>query len=212
MRRLGVRRPPGQGRRKQILVLVCLAVVVIAALEWRSVVSVARAARVTSHIRRVESYAEVIRFAAEESGLDPNLLAAIMLSESGGKVDAVSSAGALGLFQLQLGTAGDMARDMRLPEPTRDELLRESLLNARLAARYLVWLGERFDGDLEKMLIAYNAGPARLRAWIAEAGGYAAWRAERERAGNSDVLAYVAKVARMRERFAERGHIVPPAP
>jgi len=212
VRLLRVRRPRGPGRRKQILVLVCLAVVVIAALEWRSVASVARAARVTSHIRRVEGHAEVIRFAAEESGLDPNLLAAIMLSESGGKLDAVSSAGALGLFQLQLGTAGDMARAMRLPEPTREELLTESLLNARLAARYLIWLGERFDGHLEKMLIAYNAGPARLRAWIEEAGGYAAWRAERVRAGNSDVLAYVAKVERMRERFAERGHIVPPAP
>ena len=192
--------------------LVCLAVLVIAALEWRSVASVARAARVTSHIRRVESHAQVIRFAAEESGLDANLLAAIMLSESGGKVDAVSSAGALGLFQLQLATAGDCARAMRLPEPTREELLTESLLNARLAARYLVWLSERFDGNLEQMLIAYNAGPARLRAWIEAAGSYAAWHAERVRAGDSDVLAYVAKVERMRERFAERGHIVPPAP
>ena len=194
------------------MVLVCLAVLVIAVLEWRSVANVARAARVTSHIRRVESHAEVIRFAAEESGLDPNLLAAIMLSESGGKVDAVSSADALGLFQLQLGTAGDCARYMRLPEPTREELLTESLLNARLGARYLVWLGERFDGNLEQVLIAYNAGPARLRAWIKEAGGYAAWRAERVSAGNSDVLAYVAKVERMRERFAERGNIVPSAP
>jgi len=195
-------------RRTLLLVVLTLAIVV-AAVEWRPLVN---AARMRSDFPRVEKHAEVIRFAAAESGIDANLLAAIMLSESGGRIAAVSSAEALGLYQLQLATARDAARWLDLPEPTRADLLTDRLLNARLGARYLRWLSERYQGDREQMLIAYNAGPGRLDGWIEAAGGYAAWRAEREAAGNSDVLAYVAKVERMTERFAERGVIVPRSP
>ena len=46
--------------------------------------------RYRSHVQRVESHATMIRAAALESRVDPNLLAAIMLAESGGRVDAVS--------------------------------------------------------------------------------------------------------------------------
>lgn len=162
-----------------------------------------------SHIQRVESHAEAIRFAASESRVDPNLLAAMMLSESGGRVGAVSSVGALGLFQLMLPTAVERARALRLPEPTREDLLRDPLLNARLAASYLKWLERRYDGHLEQMLIAYNAGPGRLARWIRDAGGYHAWRAEREAAGDSEVLRYVAKVRHFHEIFAQRALVAP---
>jgi soluble lytic murein transglycosylase-like protein len=165
---------------------------------------------VRSHVPRVETRAEWIRLAAGESRIDPNLLAAIMLSESGGRLDAVSSVDALGLFQLMLPTAVERARRLRLPEPSREDLLEDGLLNARLAADYMAWLQRRYDGHLERMLIAYNAGPTRLDRWIREAGGYYAWRAEREAAGNSDVLRYAAKVARYRALFAERGNVAPP--
>jgi soluble lytic murein transglycosylase-like protein len=197
------------GSRRALLLVVLTLAVIVAAIEWRPLVN---AARLLNDLPRVEGHAEVIRYAAAESGLDANLLAALMLAESGGRVGAVSSAEALGLYQLQLATARDAARWLKLPEPTRADLLQDRLLNARLGARYLRWLSERYAGDLERMLIAYNAGPGRLDGWIAAAGGYAEWRAERVAAGNSDVLAYVAKVERMTERFAERGVIVPRAP
>lgn len=171
---------------------------------------VLRTAVVRSHLPRVESHAAWIVEAANESRVDPNLLAAIMLSESGGDVGAVSRAGALGLFQLMLPTAQERARRLRLPEPGRDDLLEDGRLNTRLAAHYLKWLERRYDGHLERMLIAYNAGPGRLERWIAEAGGYPAWRAERDAAGDSGVLRYAAKVARYRDVFAERGRIAPP--
>jgi len=59
-------------------------------------------------------------------------------------------------------------------------------------------------------LVAYNAGPGRLDRWIQDAGSYAAWRSEREAAGDSQVLDYARKVAAYRERFAERGLVAPP--
>jgi soluble lytic murein transglycosylase len=196
-----------------LLALALLAVACVIAWRWgRGLMDAAvEEVRYRSHIHRVESHAEVIRAAAREARIDPNLLAAIMLSESGGRVNAVSRVDALGLFQLMLPTAQERARRLRLPEPSREDLLSDALLNARLAADYLRWLERRYDGHLEQMLIAYNAGPGRLRRWIREAGSYDAWRAEREAAGDSGVLRYAAKVMRYRDVFAERGVVAPAA-
>jgi soluble lytic murein transglycosylase-like protein len=69
----------------------------------------------------------------------------------------------------------------------------------------------RYQGEEERVLIAYNAGPGRLDRWIKEAGSYAAWRDARERAGNSDVLAYARNVQNYRQLFANRGTIAPTA-
>ncbi|HUR28394.1 MAG TPA: lytic transglycosylase domain-containing protein [Planctomycetota bacterium] len=160
---------------------------------------------------RVEGHAATIVAAARESGLDPNLLAGVMMVESRGHVDAVSKADALGLFQLKLATAEERAGVLKLPRPSKQDLLHDASLNARLGANYLAWLCKRFDGEEERALIGYNAGPGRLKRWIEEAGSYAAWRDARERAGDSKVLAYARDVQDYRARFAERGNIVPPA-
>ncbi len=161
---------------------------------------------------RVEGHAPLIRAAAAENGLDPNLLAGVMMVESRGNVGAQSPAGALGLFQLMPPTAAEHAGLLGLPAPSNADLLSDAGLNARLGAHYLAWLFPRFDGDVERVLIAYNAGPGRLKRWMEEAGSYAAWRAAREAAGNSQVLAYARDVQDYRQRFAERGVIVPSAP
>ncbi len=165
-----------------------------------------------SAYERVEAQLPALRAASEQCGLELELLAAIMFVESRGRVDAVSHKTALGLFQLMLPTAQERARRLDLPEPSREDLLSDPVLNGRLAGAYLRWLDLRFDADLEKMLIAYNAGPTRLRNWIREAGSYEAWRAEREAAGNSDVLRYVAEVERLRGVFAARGHLAAAVP
>jgi soluble lytic murein transglycosylase len=192
----------------------------IGVLAWISEPELERVIREidrTSDMRRVEQHASILREAAARNGLDADWLAAIALAESSGRIDAVSSAGALGRVQLMLPTARERATLLGLREPTREELLGDARLNALLAADYLRWLSRRYGGDLERTLIAYNAGPGRLDGWMREAGGYARWRAERERAGDSQVLAYAQKIARYRELFAERGAIraafdQPPAP
>ena len=70
-------------------------------------------------VRRVEGHAAELRAAAAESGLDPCLLAAVMYAESSGRIDVVSNKGALGAFQLMPSAAGDAAKRLGLPEPSR---------------------------------------------------------------------------------------------
>lgn len=165
---------------------------------------VVRSARDFPALRRVEGHKEILLAASGESGVEPSLLAAVMFAESSGRVSARSSVGALGLFQVMLPTARERAQVLGLAEPTEDVLLSDPLLNARLGADYLSWLLDRYDGHVERALIAYNAGPTKLSRWEEEAGGYEAWRAERVAAGNSDVLAYADKVISHSARFRSR--------
>ncbi len=183
-----------------VLGLICLAVAVGVA-KRHEVVPMVR-----EHLARggVESHRELILEVAQESGLEPELLAGVMQAESSGRVDALSSAGAMGLFQLVLPTAVERAEILGLPEPTREDLLTDAELNARLGAHYLGYLIERM-GSVEAALVAYNTGPTRLSRWIREFGSYAAWRAEREAAGNSDLLAYATKVLRYADRYRKSG-------
>lgn len=175
---------------------------------WFSFERVVRPTMSSAGYRRVEGYRELIVAAAAEAGIDPNLLAGVALAESSGRPEAVSSAGALGMFQLMLPTARERAALLRLPEPSRDDLLRDPALNGRLAANYLRWLLRRYSGNAEAALCAYNAGPGRVDGWIRARGSYDAWRAER--AGESAVLAYAQKVLHFRDEFAQRAVIVPP--
>ncbi|MBK7874528.1 MAG: lytic transglycosylase domain-containing protein [Planctomycetes bacterium] len=157
--------------------------------------------------RRVEAHADVLLDAAAESGLDPHFLAGVMYVESRGAVDAVSRVGAMGLFQLMPAAASDAAKRLKLPEPSRAALLSDPRLNARLGASHLRWLVKRLGPDLERVLVAYNAGPGRLDQWEKEAGGWSAWRERSARRGNSETLAYAQDVLRFADRFRERGVI-----
>ena len=84
-------------------------------------------------------------------GLSPQLLAALVWQESRWRADAVSPAGARGLAQLMPATAQYLG-----VEPD------DPFANLEGCARYLREQLDRFDGDLEKALAAYNAGPGRV--------------------------------------------------
>ena len=155
--------------------------------------------------QRVEHYEDVLRVAALESDLDPCLLAALMIVESGGRIGVRSPKGAMGLFQLSLVSARWRAQELGLPEPTEEDLLHDPLLNARLGADNLAWLLRTYDGDVERALCAYNAGARRLKEICDAAGGWEAWREERERTGTSTILAYAHRVLHYRDELRGRG-------
>lgn len=166
--------------------------------------SVRAAVRDYLALRRVEEHEVVLREAALEAGVDPYLLAALMVCESSGRVGAKSSKGALGLFQLMPITARWRAEKLGLEAPTEEALLSDPLLNARLGADNLAWLLDTYDGNVLRALVAYNVGTGALAKLVREAGSWDAWVRERERAGDSELLAYARRVLRYRDSFRER--------
>jgi len=83
--------------------------------------------------------------------LSPALIEALVWQESRWRAGAVSPAGARGLAQLMPGTARELGVDASDP-----------FANLEGGARYLRQQLDRFGGDLEKALAAYNAGPGRV--------------------------------------------------
>ena len=96
-------------------------------------------------------YAAKIGELARAYSLSPALLEALVWQESRWRTNAVSPAGARGLAQLMPGTARYLGVDPDDP-----------MQNLEGGARYLREQLDRFDGDLEKALAAYNAGPGRV--------------------------------------------------
>lgn len=160
-------------------------------------------------LERVEALANELCIAGEESELDPNLLAALVYSESSGRKDAVSRVNALGLMQLLPPAAADSAKRLGLPTPSSEQLLEDGLLNLRLGASHFAWTLRHEEQDAERALVAYNAGRTKLRRWIRAAGSYQAWLQKQRAAGDSEVLAYADRVLSYAEVFRERGHITP---
>lgn len=89
---------------------------------------------------------------ARRHGLDPKLLDAVIVVESGYDPDAVSRKGAMGLMQLMPGTA----KRFDVADPF------DPVANMNGGARYLSWLMAHFENDLELSLAAYNAGETAL--------------------------------------------------
>lgn len=98
------------------------------------------------------SWAAAIEATARRHGVDPQLFAALIWTESAFRPGAVSHAGALGLAQLMPTTARGLGVDPRDP-----------LQNLDGGARYLRTQLDRF-GRVDLALAAYNAGPNRVAA------------------------------------------------
>jgi peptidoglycan lytic transglycosylase len=102
---------------------------------------------------------------ASAEGLDPALVAALILQESTFDPGALSRAGARGLMQVIPATGRKLARDMRVPY--RHAALHDPKTSLDFGTLYLRQMADRFDNRAERVLAAYNAGPHRVDAWTA---------------------------------------------
>ena len=104
---------------------------------------------------RPQSYAtsfdEKIAHAARTHRVDPLLLHAVIKQESGYRQRAVSHAGARGLMQVMPATG----RSLGVADPGS---LFDAEVNIAAGAKLLSSLWHRFDGNVDLVLAAYNAG------------------------------------------------------
>lgn len=143
-----------------------------------------------STIKTSSSTAEieaVIENVAASTGLDPNLIRAVIQTESSYRTDAVSRCGAQGLMQLMPGTARELG--------VTDSF--DAYQNVKGGSTYLKKQIDRF-GDVRLALAAYNTGPAR----IARLGITNPDNTEEYEKISSGVRGYVAKVMKYYDHYS----------
>ncbi|TQV81373.1 lytic murein transglycosylase [Exilibacterium tricleocarpae] len=112
------------------------------------------------------AYRDQMQAAARRTSIAPTLLFAIARQESAFAADVRSPAGALGLMQLMPTTARQTARRAGVRYRERDLLKPEP--NITLGSSYLNQLLDQFDGNRILAAAAYNAGPHRVKQWLAK--------------------------------------------
>jgi membrane-bound lytic murein transglycosylase D len=130
----------------------------------------------------------------------PTDLKYVALIESALNPAAESHAGARGIWQFMPATAAEYGLDaLSVTDPAA---------STAAAARYLAWLGRRFDGDWQLALAAYNCGVGRVerlaQAYRAETGREPTFWALRDRLP-AETRAYVPRFIAVAEALGARG-------
>jgi soluble lytic murein transglycosylase len=115
--------------------------------------------------RHPRAYAELTIKVAERFKLDPNLIWAIMRTESSYRLDVISRVGATGLMQIMPLTGRRIAAAMKLAGYEHSQLF-EPETNLTMAAWYLHALSNKFRGQIRLIAAAYNGGPHHVARWI----------------------------------------------
>lgn len=109
-----------------------------------------------NHVRAgLDEYIEIIIEASYDYKINPYLLIAIMWTESDFRHLSKSHTGDIGLMQINPNTkkwiCSTLDKGLCIKNDPRS--------NVRLGAIYLQYLKKRFNGNLQKVIVAYNKGP-----------------------------------------------------
>ena len=158
------RKRPVRRRRCAIRLLtpVILAIILIALGFWY----------VTEYHKHMEyaryplRHEELLVSAAEQFGLEPWHVAAVVRCESGFYEKSVSSVGAMGLMQIMPETGEWLAGKFNEESRFYDELLFDPGVNLKYGCWYLGWLMERYEGDRVLVTAAFHAGQGKVDSWL----------------------------------------------
>jgi soluble lytic murein transglycosylase len=116
-------------------------------------------------LRYPRPYPDAVARASELAGIPADWILGVMRQESLYRKDAVSRADARGLMQMLPTTAAAVARRWHLASPRKDDLFDPSVA-VPLGAAYLRELLNRYGGQLDVSLAAYNAGAMAVARWL----------------------------------------------
>jgi len=108
-----------------------------------------------SSLNRLNKFLPIIKEAAQQFGVDENLIKSVILTESAANPDAQSKVKAKGLMQLMDSTAADLGVN-NVWNP------KENIIGG---TKYLSQMLQQYDGDVEKTLAAYNTGPSNVEKY-----------------------------------------------
>ena len=101
------------------------------------------------------------------NGLDPYLVASLIRQESEFNALALSRANAVGLMQLLPKTGKTVAKQVKLKGYSAPQLFTPSV-NLELGTRYFKDMVDKYNGQFEYALAAYNAGSDRVGDWLGQ--------------------------------------------
>jgi soluble lytic murein transglycosylase len=188
------RRAVDRRRRLRLLVALGLAAVVAIVLALGPLQDAIR--EVTLPLR----HDDIIRQQASDKNVDAALIAAVIYEESKFR-DQTSHAGARGLMQITPRTA-DFIADRSGGTRFEQEDLATPQINISYGTYYLRYLIDRYDGDEEIAVAAYNAGETNVDRWIRSAGGQDSFDVE-EDVPFPETRHYVSNVKQRRKEYRE---------
>jgi soluble lytic murein transglycosylase len=136
---------------------------------------------------------------SEQNGLDPFLVASLIRQESEFNAGAVSHANAYGLMQLLPSVGKSMAKKDKIKGFNTNSLLNPTV-NLQLGTKNLRLVLDRFGGQPEYALAAYNAGDVPVRQWMS-AGDYKDIAEFVESIPYTETREYVQAILRNREIY-----------
>lgn len=154
------RRKTGGRRQSSALVVALLALVLLAGLPLL--------VKIPETVQKVIyplEYEQQIKRSAQQHGLEPAFIAAVIYAESRFDPQARSSQNAYGLMQIVPQTGQFISERSGIEGDYRDPQT-----NIRMGAWYLSYLQGQYPGNERLVLAAYNSGEGQVDRWLAERG------------------------------------------
>ena len=120
--------------------------------------------------REAETIAYAVHLASLKYNLPPEMILAVIATESAFDSQAISPKGAVGLMQIMPSTGQYLAAGLGFGLESSAERLTDPWFNIDCGAYYLKDLVRRF-GSIETALVAYNYGPTEI-AYRIESGDF----------------------------------------
>ena len=161
------RRGRPRGRRRRLVALIVAAA--LGGFAYAVATGLGPLGEAVREITLPLRHEDIIRQQAADKDIDSSLIAAVIYEESRFR-DQTSRVGARGLMQITPATADLIARESGGTAFTQADLATPQV-NISYGSYYLRYLLDRYGGDTEVAVAAYNAGPTRVDEWVEDAGG-----------------------------------------